>query len=407
MKKFLTNRLKSSKSLVQVQTLKEILKIGYLLLFKVVFSVCKLSPQKNKLIFVISFEENAFFIYQELLRQKAPFDIVVLCKPTLYKDMKNKFNQATIIPFESRHLLNWLRSIYHLATSRIILIDNYFAFLSTIQFKKNVQCIQLWHAAGAFKKFGLQDQSIVHRRNIALKRFRKVYSKFDKIIIGSESMANIFTEAFDVPQTNFLRTGIPRTDLFYDLQKQEQLRKEFIQKYPAVKGKKVILYAPTFRDTQLANYQIQLDIDNMYKSLKQDFILIIKLHPAVQTKTNYAESYPGFVYDFSSHQGINELLVNVDYLITDYSSIPFEYALLKRPMIFYPYDLTLYQKDRGVIENYQQEVPGPIAYDSDTVISLILNNKFNLDLVCQFSSKWNQYSTGHSSAEFVRYIVSQ
>ena len=167
------------------------------------------------------------------------------------------------------------------------------------------------------------------------------------------------------------------------------------------------MYAPTFRDNQLNDFELHLDLEKMYQELQHDHVLLIKLHPAVKSNINFEEIYPDFIYDFSSSKGINGLLVIVDYLITDYSSIPFEFAILKRPMIFFPYDFDIYKRERGVIEDYLLKVPGPICFETDEIINIIINNKFNLDLVTDFSERWNEYSNGNSSRKLLDYIANK
>src|SRR5699024_10134934 len=122
--------------------------------------------------------------------------------------------------------------------------------------------------------------------------------------------------------------------------------KNFLQtEFPIFKEKKVILYAPTYRDNELDMKSVQLDLKKMYKSLKYDYVLILKLHPAVNG--TFENKYPGFVYNLSSYPNINHLLVISDLLVTDYSSIPVEFSLLNKPMIFYAYDLDDYAASTG------------------------------------------------------------
>jgi teichoic acid glycerol-phosphate primase len=386
---------------------REFLIACYLLAFRCVFNLFKLLPQKNKVTFVVTFQKNASYIHQEMIKQNVQVEIVFLCKPSIANDLQKKHKDTTVIPFETPNLLYWCLSVYHLSTSKIIIIDNYFGFLSAINFKGNVECIQIWHAAGALKTFGLKDKTIVNRTETAQRRFRRVYEKFHKIVVGSEEMANIFSEAFDLRPQNILRTGIPRTDFFYEDQLLEKAKSSFLKKFPSFTGKKVILYAPTYRDHQLSQNEIHFDLEKMYQALKHEYILVIKLHPAMKTTHHYHELYPGFVYDFSFYKSINNLLVVTDVLITDYSSIPFEFAVLKKPMIFFPYDLEWYQKERGVLRDYIREVPGPVVFETDAIIKVILDHEFNPNLIREFSNKWNTYSDGNSSKKLVDYMVNR
>src|SRR5699024_1500932 len=101
-----------------------------------------------------------------------------------------------VLKFHESAPISWIRSIYHLATARVIFIDNYFGFLAATSFKENVTCVQLWHAAGAIKQFGLKDPSNQYRSKRANQRFKKVYKQFHQIVVGSEKMADIMKESF-------------------------------------------------------------------------------------------------------------------------------------------------------------------------------------------------------------------
>ena len=217
---------------------KEIIKIGYLMLFKLFFNLFKLCPIKKKITFVVSFVGNPTYLYEEITKESYSSEIIFLCKPAVASKFRKKFSNTKIISFESSNILYWLKSIYHLATSKVLIIDNYYAFLSVIKLKKGVECIQLWHAAGALKTFGLKDHSISLRKESAKRRFRKVYMKFNKIIVGSEEMACIFMDAFDVTSQNILRTGIPRTDFFYDNERLYTTRLSYYEKFPIFKEKR-------------------------------------------------------------------------------------------------------------------------------------------------------------------------
>src|SRR5699024_8092175 len=129
----------------------------------------------------------------------------------------------------------------HLATCEKVIVDNYYGFLAAASFKSNVQCIQLWHAAGAIKQFGLKDPDIHGRSKRAYKRFNKVYQKFDQVVVGSERMASIFRDSFDLTDDKILRTGIPRTDFFFDDTAKKNAEQTLAREYPIINEKKVLL----------------------------------------------------------------------------------------------------------------------------------------------------------------------
>lgn len=370
----------------------------YLFLFKIQFGLCQLFSLKEKITFVVSYSENSKYVYEEMQREHLKTDVVFLCRGNCIKTFQNSGRKA--IPFETMNLFYMFRACFHLATSKVVVVDNYFGFLAAVHFKKQVECIQLWHAAGAFKTFGLQDHSIAARTKQARERFMKVYQQFDKVAVGSDIMAEIFKIAFGLSEANILRTGIPRTDLFYDNRERKRIASDFKRKF---KNKKIILYAPTFRDGHLDDFRLPLNLSLLKEKLSNDFVILLRLHPAVHSALKVDQS--DFVFDYSAWPNINELLLVADVLVTDYSSTPFEFALLNRPMIFFAYDLEEYQDQRGLWGDYANLVPGPIVRTTEEMIACLQGkNAFDMDEISDFSAKWNKYSLGNSSENVVRYI---
>lgn len=376
----------------------------YLLIFKGIFNFCKLFSLKDKVVFLITFGDNSQYVFEEIKRRRIPVEVVILYKGSSKKYFQS-YENIGLIPYESMNLFHTVRSIYHLATSKYIFIDNYFGALAVTKFKKDVQCIQLWHASGALKKFGLEDQSIRNRSKRAQKRFLEVYDRFHKVIVGSDVMANIFMKAFNLSGERILKTGIPRTDFFFNQDLHNEIIHKFVRANDILKYKKKILYAPTYRDNELESFNLKLDLQAMYEELGNDYVILLRLHPAVKCDVNYAELFPGFVFDYSSSKyDINELLLLSNYLITDYSSIAYEYSLLNRPMIFYAYDLEDYQEERGLWGQYESMVPGPVVRNTIEIINLIKKDQFELEKMVEYADKWNKYSNGHSSENLVSYV---
>ncbi|WP_188633435.1 CDP-glycerol glycerophosphotransferase family protein [Lentibacillus kapialis] len=319
---------------------------------------------------------------------------------------KTDFGSARLtLNFKASNLADWIRSVYHLATCEKVFVDNYFGFLAATAFKSNVQCIQLWHAAGAIKQFGLKDPVIQGRTLRAYQRFKKVYRQFDKVVVGSERMSSIFRESFNLSDNRILRTGIPRTDFFFDEVAKKNVQKTLVEEYPVINEKKVILYAPTYRDGSLNSAELELNINKMYQELKDKYVLFLRLHPAVNGE--FQNKYPGFVVNVSSYHNMNHLLIVTDLLITDYSSIPFEFSLLDKPMAFFAYDLDQYTLDKGFWKAYEDLVPGPIAKNTPDLIDIIENETYDMDRIRSFAFRWNEYSQGRSSEQLIKAIYTE
>lgn len=375
----------------------------YLLVFRMFFYIFKLFPQKKKTTFVTSFGDNVLYTVNELERQTN--NQIVILKTSQCKVDFETSTQRTVLLFEPTHLLDWVCSIYHLATSRMIFVDNYFGFLTVTKFKANVKCVQLWHAAGAIKQFGLKDPSNKDRSKAANERFQQVYHRFDHVVVGSEKMAEIFQESFGLGSEHMLRTGIPRTDFYFKLPSRYDTLDSLKQTYPAMRRKKIILYAPTFRDDLLHSSEIALDIDRLYKEIKGEYVLLLRLHPAIRGAFN--NRYPDFIIDVSDYPDIHHLLVVTDLLITDYSSIPFEFSLLGKPMIFFAYDLEIYREARGFWEDYETLVPGPVVRDTENLVDVIKEDSFDYEMIQSFARQWNEYSDGESSKRLIEVLYKQ
>jgi len=384
--------------------LREIIVAIYLIVFNLLFKFFKLFTIKKKVTFIMSYGENALSIYDEMKKNNVDFEVVFLYKKTCKYKLK-KYSGVKSYQFETLSMVNLIEGVYHLATSSYVIVDNYFGFLSAIKFRKGTECIQLWHAAGAIKNFGLLAPTFKERSKRAQKRFVKVYNNFHKIVVGSDALATIYMDAFDLRSNQMIKTGIPRTDLFFDEVRQKHIVDKLLGENQILKQKKIILYAPTFRDGEIKYFNLNLNIEEMYRELHQEYVLLIKLHPAIRDKISHISKYKDFIFDYSLHPNINELFLVTDFLVTDYSSIPFEFCLLNKPMIFYPYDLEQYTQQRGIIEDYSATVPGPIIYSTKELIEVIKNNTFNMEDIKIFSEKWSQYSKGNSSKKFVDQIL--
>ena len=377
----------------------------YLTGFKVFFTLFKLFPLKKRVTFLISFPDNSMYIYKELQRQGIDIEVIFLCHSRCFNVFK-KINNATYL-VESRNIIHTIIGIYHLATSKQIIMDNYYGFLASTKFKEDVSCIQIWHSVGAIKQFGAEDPTNANRTPAALKRFKRVYDQFDRVVVGSDFMGDIFKKAFLIKEDVILKSGIPRTDFFFDERKQEQTKRSLYENNPVLKEKKVILYAPTFRRYENAIESVKLDIGKMYAKLKDEYVLLIKLHPAIKLELDLGDNYQDFAFDYGEYPDVNELLIITDILITDYSSIPMEFARLRRKMIFFAHDLATYEKDNGLWEIYESSVPGPVVQNTDEIIEFVLDTTVDMAQIEAYAKKWAEYCRGNSSEKLVNILFGE
>ncbi len=363
-----------------------------LFIFKVFFNLFKLFSVQEKTTFVTAFGANISAVLQTVEAETE--DAIVVLKT---KQSERHFNgeNRLVLDFSRDKVWQHLKGIYHLATSRFVFVDTDFLFLSVTSFKDETKCIQLWHTAGSIKQFGLKRRSLPH--------YVDVYKRFDHIVVGSNKMARLYNESFgQLKKGSLLKTGVPRTDFFYNdvLRKQTEIR--LAETFPAIKDKEVILYAPTYREYDLNEDKFAETLGKLYNELKYDFVLFLGLHP--KDNLSYENKFPSFIYNVTSYPNVNDLTLVSDLLITDYSSIPFEFALLNKPMIFYAFDLKEFEASRGFTEDYRSAAPGPVIENTSDLIKTIKNRTYDLDRVKKFAEDWNEYGQGQASLNLVNHL---
>ncbi|WP_236058667.1 CDP-glycerol glycerophosphotransferase family protein [Planococcus glaciei] len=382
--------------------MKELVISIYLFLFKALFSLFSIFPLTNKTVFLSSFGSNAFFLAKELAKHQSP-PVIFLNQKRCKLDFSTiDLKRKTILQFESFKLKDTLLSIYHLATAKYVFVDDYVAVLSAVRFRENVKCIQLWHAAGAVKKFGWSDPETSRRSERAKARFQKVYNQFHYIPVGSQKMADIFAESFHLGPKHFLYTGVPKTDVYFDTASKALASSKVKRKYPIIEGKKTVLYAPTFRKDTLHNMELQLDMEEMLEKLGEDFVILVRLHPAVLRSSKLPNH--SRIISVSGYPHIYELLIASDFLVTDYSSIPVEFSLLRKKMIFFTYDSDSYSSTHGLWTEDPSYFPGPVVKTTAGVIEHILDADIDYDAINQFNQRWNTFSKGSSCRQLIEAI---
>jgi CDP-ribitol ribitolphosphotransferase len=293
---------------------------------------------------------------------------------------------------------------YHLATSSYVLMDNTFLPMAYIRFSKRVRIVQLWHGTGTIKRFG-QDVNTGQLKELE----RRANSRITHLIVNSEQSKKEYAGSFGVAKDKVYVYGLPRTDLFFNDRMKEERRKAFFKLHPELAGKKLVLYAPTLRDQELKEPRLSLDTERIIKELPKDYVLMLRLHPFVmemyQKNEQYKSAIRENVISMSGYPDINTLLLVADYLITDYSSVIFEYCLLKKPMLFYAYDLEEFSDHgRGFYRPYKEFVPGRVTETTEEIIDLLKRDDFNLEVINSFINSNYQYLDGKSTERLYLHI---
>lgn len=273
--------------------------------------------------------------------------------------------------------------------------------------------LQTWHGT-PLKKLGF-DIEVDGPEKKAFDNLYKESQNWDYLLtdndFGEEKLVNAFHFRKKV-----IKKGYPINDIFYNVSLKEQAEKRLIDQYPEINGKKVILYAPTWRDLQgdyVRGYDFELpfDIQKLYEQIGDDYVVLLKLHHLVSDNLVLDSKYSDFIIDASSEEDIMELLCVTDILITDYSSVFFDFANAKKPMIFYVYDLDEYiNKTRGLYFDINK-LPGPVVIQEEDLINSIKDidnySYDNNEKLRDFCDKMSHYCHGKSSEDVLDMVIGE
>ena len=379
----------------QYKSISSLAKNCFAVFIRIIYSViCRKNPiVQNRISFMSCRRDtlggNMLNVY-DLIKDNPDIDFQFL----LYSDANGHY--------KPQYLKRFLQ-LY--ATSRVVIVDDYFRMLNIVPKRRGVTLFQLWHACGAFKTFGFtrlgkeggpQQVTVNHRM-------------YDYAIVSSSKIAKHYAEGFGLSDEKIIATGIPRTDVFADENYAAEIKERLYSKYPALMNKKVLLFAPTFRGNgqMSAYYPLDaLDIQKLYDDLGGEYAIIIKLHPFCKERYKVDEKYKDCIFDFSDKDELNDLLFITDLLITDYSSVVFEASLLDIPMLFYSFDLVDYVMDRDFYYEYEYFVPGKIVCNQNELTKSIINSDFDYNKVDNFKNLFFDNFDGNSTNRVADKILS-
>jgi CDP-glycerol glycerophosphotransferase (TagB/SpsB family) len=296
---------------------------------------------------------------------------------------------------------------YHLARARVFIVDNYFFPIYAIRPRRGTTIVQTWHASGAFKKIGYSVLDKSFGADEALTSRIAIHSNYDICLMASQAAAAHYAEAFRQPLHKFVsRLGIPRTDVLFG-DGVATIKETVRHRYAVPAGRKVILYAPTFRGDRVTEARTPQDLNLrvLQQTLGDDHVLLLRLHPFVRDRTHLGPELEGFAIDVSDYPDINELMLVSDLLVTDYSSAIYEFSLLRRPMVFFAPDHDGYERERGFYFDYRTGLPGPIFETTADLAAYIRAGRFDTARVEAFARASFEVADGRASARFVDEIV--
>lgn len=300
-------------------------------------------------------------------------------------------------------LSNW-RLIRKIAKSKYIFLDDHAPILDWLQIRDFSKVIQLWHAGAGFKSSGYSRWGhpgcpppfSCHRQYL--------YG-----IAGSKHIAKFFAEVFGINEAQILPTGMPRMDEYLDPEYQKEKREQLYQEYPVCRGRKVILFAPTYRGRgrKDAMYPYEMiDFERLYDFCEEeDYVVLFKMHPWVQEPVPIEEDYDNLFIDVNKYPNINDLFYITDILITDYSSNIFEFSLMRKPMLFFAFDKLQYSLSRGFHRDYEEAAPGKVCYNFDELMNALEQEDYEYEKVEKYIDLHFDHIDCHASDRVIDWII--
>ena len=341
--------------MLEVLFLKVLIVKVAILFLRFIYLFFKPLKTQNKIV-MISRQSNEisddFRMLGDALKAEHSVKVVYLCKTldggvnsTIFTKLSYGFHMFT--------------QMYHLATSKVCVLDSYSPVVSVLNHKKSLKVVQIWHSIGKLKKFGWQIIGNEEGSSRTVAELMNMHKNYDVIYCAGEGYKEVLMEGFNADASKFRIFSIPRVDLLTDDKYIAETRAAIHKKYPQLKDKQTVVYAPTFRKNEAG-------FNEGFKSLVEHFDfdkynLVVKLHPL--SKVDIDDSRVIFDKSFSTFR----MMTCADKFISDYSCMIYEAGIMGIPVYFYNYDMALYVEKRGLAIDYGI-LPGYKSTDAATLV---------------------------------------
>ena len=297
--------------------------------------------------------------------------------------------------FSSLRLLASLREVAlfyrHFAEAGTVILCDYYLPVISVKKRKSTKVVQLWHACGAYKKFGYDAKD-----DLGWMKNQNMFENFDLVSVSGTACESIYAHAFHIPQSRVRALGVSRTDRYFQDEFLEKCKKELFSRHQEAKGKKILLWAPTFRkNANEAGIFGLSDMKWLGKQLGEEWLVLIKVHPHSEKRQRISNC------DIETEH----LYPVVDLLITDYSSVIFDFALLKKPILFYFPDLSAYEKERGFYIS-TKELPGKQIGTKEELLRCIQEEDYRIgeERYGEFVRRYLEKCDGHATKRIMKEV---
>ncbi|WP_455540005.1 CDP-glycerol glycerophosphotransferase family protein [Terrisporobacter sp.] len=376
-------------------------------MYKIIYKHIKVD---EKTIIFISYHGKGYLCNPKYIHKE-------LLKDSRFKDFKFIYplkNKNEVIDGAKVIRYRGLKFFYYLAKSKYWVVN---CKLPSYCLKKDNQVyIQTWHGT-PLKRLAhdieVKDDTTFYRSKMSRDEMTKTYDidveKYDYLISPNPYSSEIFESCFKINRDKIKEYGYPRNDYLVNITDEEI--EALKVKYNIPKNKKVILYAPTWRDNKFNEkgyvHELKVNFEKWEKKLSDEYVVIFKPHYLISNKFNDI-NLEGFLFKIDEDVDINELYVMSDLLVTDYSSVFFDYSILNRPILFYMYDLDEYRDElRGFYLDINKDLPGRITTKEEELLDIIKNRKYDeyKEKLSEFKNKYNSLEKGNASKQIIDELI--
>jgi len=312
---------------------------------------------------------------------------------------------------ENKMNLKLFKEIVKLSDARYLILDDYYLPIYLVNLKGNLKVIQLWHAAGALKKFGYSTVGTKFGPNNAYLDLVPIHSNYTHVYISAAKFTNYYAEAFNMDPSRIYPLGVPRTDLFNNKELCNLTKEKIYKDYPVLdkSGFVNILIAPTYRAQGIyleSPLEVLDSVINIASLLNNNIKIIFKPHPYMKEEEIERLQECRNVIIVNEYP-INEWMLIADAFITDYSSAIFEFSLLKKPMAHFVPDKKQYGQNRGFYQELEISSDGTILQNDFQLKEWINAREYNQHFDSSRMIKYNFDKTENVSREIVKHFISE
>ena len=381
-----------------IKIVKPILSEGLRITYKCLYKFVKVD---EKMVIFISFHgrgysDNPRAIYQEMLKDERfkDFKFIWFIKKGSMKSVC--IPGAKIVRYFSP------KYFYYLSKAKFWVINCKMPMY--IRKKEEQVYLQTWHGT-PLKRLAhdieFAEDTTFYRSEMSYEKMVHTYDvdveKYNYMISPNKFCTEVFQTSFRINRERLIETGYPRNDFITNASEEDIL--QIKNKFNIPTDKKIVLYAPTWRDNSYVaagyTFELKADFHKWKEILGDEYIVVFKPHYLIINKYEDDTSLEGFLYSIPASAEINELYVISDILITDYSSVFFDYAVLNRPIYFYMYDIEEYKDQlRGFYLDIYSELPGKIYDEEEKLLNDISNNVYDYSHLSKFNERFSHAQDG-------------